>query len=178
MSDGQTIDEGAIALTSVIGEKKSLRRAEIVTKTDNEHFGAYLHNGGQIAALTVLDGADDATAKDVAMHVAAKNPEYLDRVKVPADELQQETDIATEETKNEGKPEKIGSRIVEGRVNKWLSEIRLVEEEAVKDPEETVAKYVAAKGGKVKGYGCYEVGEGIEKKQENAADEEMDQKKG
>ena len=178
MSDGQTIDEGAIALTSVIGEKISLRRFQIVTKTDNEHFGAYLHNGGQIAALTVLDGADDATAKDVAMHVAAINPEYLDRSKVPADELQHQTDIFTEETKNEGKPEKIVPRIVEGRVNKWLSEISLVDQEFVKDPDQTVAKYVAAKGGKVKGYVRYEVGEGIEKKQENFADEVMDQIKG
>ena len=97
---------------------------------------------------------------------------------MPADELQHQTDIFTEETKNEGKPEKIVPRIVEGRVNKWLSEISLVDQEFVKDPDQTVAKYVAAKGGKVKGYVRYEVGEGIEKKQENFADEVMDQIKG
>ena len=125
MSDGQTVDEGAIALTTVIGEKISLRRFQVVEKTDNEHFGKYLHNGGQIAALTVIEGADDDTAKDVAMHVAAINPEYLDRTKVPAEELKHQTDIFTEETKNEGKPEKIVPRIVEGRVNKWLGEISL-----------------------------------------------------
>ncbi|WP_279472707.1 translation elongation factor Ts [Lacticaseibacillus paracasei] len=178
MSDGQTVDEGAIALTTVIGEKISLRRFQVVEKTDNEHFGKYLHNGGQIAALTVIKGADDDTAKDVAMHVAAINPEYLDRTKVPAEELKHQTDIFTEETKNEGKPEKIVPRIVEGRVNKWLGEISLVDQEFVKDPDQTVAKYVAAKGGKVKGFVRYEVGEGIEKKQENFADEVMDQIKG
>ena len=178
MSDGQTVDEGAIALTTVIGEKISLRRFQVVEKTDNEHFGKYLHNGGLIAALTVIEGADDDTAKDVAMHVAAINPEYLDRTKVPAEELKHQTDIFTEETKNEGKPEKIVPRIVEGRVNKWLGEISLVDQEFVKDPDQTVAKYVAAKGGKVKGFVRYEVGEGIEKKQENFADEVMDQIKG
>lgn len=178
MSDGQTVDEGAIALTTVIGEKISLRRFQVVEKTDNEHFGKYLHNGGQIAALTVIEGSDDDTAKDVAMHVAAINPEYLDRTKVPAEELKHQTDIFTEETKNEGKPEKIVPRIVEGRVNKWLGEISLVDQEFVKDPDQTVAKYVAAKGGKVKGFVRYEVGEGIEKKQENFADEVMDQIKG
>ena len=136
MSDGQTVDEGAIALTTVIGEKISLRRFQVVEKTDNEHFGKYLHNGGQIAALTVIEGADDDTAKDVAMHVAAINPEYLDRTKVPAEELKHQTDIFTEETKNEGKPEKIVPRIVEGRVNKWLGEISLVDQEFVKDPDQ------------------------------------------
>lgn len=143
MSDGQTIDEGAIALTSVIGEKNCLRRFQIVTQTEHEHFGAYLHNGGTIAALTVLDGADDATAQDVELHVAAIHPEYLDRSKVPADELTQLTDIYSEETQNEGQPEKIVPRIVEGRVKQWLSEITLVELEFVKDPELTVAQYVA-----------------------------------
>lgn len=178
MSDGQTVDEGAIALTTVIGEKISLRRFQVVEKTDNEHFGKYLHNGGQIAALTVIEGADDDTAKDVAMHVAAINPEYLDRTKVPAEELKHQTDIFTEETKNEGKPEKIVPRIVKAVLTNGSAKFPLWTKNSVKDPDQTVAKYVAAKGGKVKGFVRYEVGEGIEKKQENFADEVMDQIKG
>lgn len=172
---GQSVDEATKALTAVIGEKISLRRFKVVDKDDGDNFGAYLHNGGQIAALVTLKGGDEETARDIAMHVAAINPKYLDRTQVPGDELQHQTDIFTKETKNEGKPEKIVPRIVEGRVNKWLSEISLVDQEYVKDPDQTVAKFAASKGGEVKNYVRFEVGEGIEKKSENFADEVMSQ---
>ncbi|WP_407891080.1 translation elongation factor Ts [Lacticaseibacillus sp. N501-2] len=175
--DGQTIDEAAKALTAVIGEKISLRRFEIAEKNDGDHFGAYLHNGGQIAALVTLEGGDEAAARDIAMHVAAINPQYLDRSQVPADELQHQTDLFTEETKGEGKPEKIIPRIVEGRVNKWLSEISLVDQEFVKDSDKTVAEFAKSKNATVKGFVRFEVGEGIEKKANDFAAEVAEQMK-
>ncbi|WP_390406731.1 translation elongation factor Ts [Lacticaseibacillus jixiensis] len=173
--DGQSIDNAAKALTAVIGEKISFRRFAIVEKNDGDHFGAYLHNGGQIAALVTLEGGTDEAARDIAMHVAAINPKYLDRTQVPADELQHETDIFTEETKAEGKPEKIVPRIVEGRVNKWLSEISLVDQEFVKDSDKTVAEYAKSVDASVKGFVRFEVGEGIEKKANDFVDEVMGQ---
>ncbi|MCI1894995.1 MAG: translation elongation factor Ts [Lactobacillus sp.] len=173
--DGQSLDDAAKALTAVIGEKIDLRRFTVVEKEDGDHFGAYLHNGGQIAALVTLAGGDDETARDIAMHVAAINPTYLDRSEVPADELKKQTDIFTKETLDEGKPEKIVPRIVEGRVNKWLSESSLVDQEYVKDPDQTVAQFAKSKGATVKGFVRYEVGEGIEKKQDNFVDEVMGQ---
>ncbi|WP_262316481.1 translation elongation factor Ts [Lacticaseibacillus parakribbianus] len=175
--DGVAIDAAAKALTAVIGEKISLRRFQLVEKTASENFGAYLHNGGQIAALVTVDGADEETARDIAMHVAAINPKYLDRTQVPAAELEHETAVFTEETKAEGKPEKIVPRIVEGRVNKWLSEISLVDQEFVKDSDKTVAEYAKSKNGTVKGFVRFEVGEGIEKKQDDFVDEVMGQVK-
>lgn len=162
--DGETIDQASKSLTAVIGEKISVRRFALSEKEDGDAFGAYLHNGGQIAVLVTLKGGDEATAKDVAMHIAAINPKYMTREQVPADELEHETAIFTEETKNEGKPEKIIPRIVEGRVNKWLSEISLVDQAFVKDSDKTVAEYLASKGAEIKGFERFEVGEGIEKK--------------
>ncbi|WP_461212847.1 translation elongation factor Ts [Lacticaseibacillus sp. GG6-2] len=173
--DGQSIDDAAKALTAVIGEKISFRRFSIVEKNDGDNFGAYLHNGGQIASLVTLEGGDEEAARDIAMHVAAINPKYLDRSEVPADELQHETDIFTEETKAEGKPEKIVPRIVEGRVNKWLSEISLVDQEFVKDSDKTVAEFAKSKNATVKGFVRFEVGEGIEKKANDFVDEVMGQ---
>lgn len=162
-------------LTAVIGEKISLRRFEIVKKTDDDHFGCYKHNGGAIVALVTLHGADDETARDIAMHVAAINPKYTTREDVPADVLAHETEVVTEETKNEGKPENIIPRIVEGRINKFLSEISLVDQEFVKDPDLTVGKFVEQKNGSVANFVRFEVGEGIEKKEDNFAEEVMSQ---
>ena len=175
MASGDTIDMAAKSLTAVIGENIKLRRFNIIKKGDDEEFGSYLHNGAQIAVVVTLKGADADTARDVAMHVAAINPKYLTRDDVPADELQHETDVFTEETKNEGKPEKIVPRIVEGRVNKWLSEISLVDQEFVKDSDKTVGEFVASKGASIKGFERFEVGEGIEKKANDFAEEVMGQ---
>lgn len=175
LDDGETIDESQKALTAVIGEKISFRRFSVVEKTDADVFGKYLHNGGQIAVLVTLEGADEDTARDVAMHVAAINPKYMTRDDVPADVLEHETAVFTEETKNEGKPEKIIPKIVEGRVNKFLSEISLVDQDFVKDSDQTVGQYVASKGGKLKGFVRFEVGEGIEKKANDFAEEVMSQ---
>lgn len=177
VNDKDTVKSAITELSAVIGEKIDLRRFEIVEKTDSQNFGSYLHNGGQIAALTVLEGADEATARDVSMHVAAINPQYMDRNEVPKSELDKQREIFTKETENEGKPAKIVPRIVDGRINKWLSEISLADQDFVKNPDQTVSKFVASKGGKLVKFVRYEVGEGIEKKQENFAEEVKEQMK-
>ena len=134
--------------TTVIGEKISLRRFEIVEKSDADAFGAYLHMGGRIGVLTVLEGSTDAdAAKDIAMHVAAINPKYVDRSEVSADELEHEKKVLTEQALNEGKPANIVEKMIAGRLNKFLAEISLNDQPFVKDPDTTVAKYAASKGG-------------------------------
>ena len=170
-----TLNDDLIATTQKTGEKVSLRRFTLVEKADGDSFGAYLHQGGRIAALVVLEGADETTAKDVAMHVAAVNPEFMTREDVPAERLEHEKKIFTEETLNEGKPEKIVGKIVEGRLNKFLAQITLADQAFVKDSDQTVAEYVASKGGKLKSLIRYEVGEGIEKKETNLAQEISEQ---
>lgn len=163
-TDKGTINDEIIEATQVIGEKITLRRFTLVEKTETQNFGSYLHMGGKIASLVLVEGADEDTAKDVAMHVAAINPKYVDRTEVPAEELAHEKEVLTQEALNEGKPEKIVEKMVEGRLNKFLAEISLTDQEFVKDPDQTVAKYVSSKGGKVVSFTRYEVGEGIEKK--------------
>ena len=172
-----TLNDDLISTTQKTGEKVSLRRFAFVNKEDGDNFGVYLHQGGRIAALVVLQGADEETAKDVAMHVAAVNPEFMTREEVPADRLAHEREVFKEETLNEGKPEKIVDKIVEGRLNKFLSQICLADQDFVKDPDVTVAEYVESKGGKLKSFIRYEVGEGIEKKQSDLAAEVKEQLK-
>lgn len=174
------LGEGTIAsaeteLTAVIGEKITLRRFTILTKKDNEVFGAYKHNNGAIIAVTILDGDNAEAAKNIAMHVAAINPEYLDKSQVPAEVLEHQTDVFTKETEKEGKLSKIIPKIVEGRMNKYLAEICLVDQPYVKDSDMTVAEYVKSVKSEVKNFVRYEVGEGIEKKQEDFAAEVREQ---
>lgn len=166
-----TLNDDIIEATQVIGEKISLRRFATLEKSENEHFGAYLHMSGKIAALVLLEGADEETAKDVAMHVAAINPKYVNRDEVPSDVLDHEREVLTKEAEGEGKPANIIEKMVEGRLNKFLAEVSLDDQEFVKDPDQTVAKYVASKGGKVKSFIRYEVGEGIEKQTVDFAEE-------
>lgn len=164
--------------TTVIGEKISLRRFEIVEKSDADAFGAYLHMGGRIGVLTVLEGSTDAdAAKDIAMHVAAINPKYVDRSEVSADELEHEKKVLTEQALNEGKPANIVEKMIAGRLNKFLAEISLNDQPFVKDPDTTVAKYADSNGGKVKLFHRYEVGEGLEKRVDNFVEEVMGQVK-
>lgn len=169
---GKTLEETIIEATTVIGEKISFRRFEIAEKEDNAVFGGYLHMGGRIAVLTTLDGTtDEQAAKDVAMHVAAINPRYVTKDQVSQDELDHEKKVLTEQALNEGKPENIVEKMVAGRMSKFLAEICLVDQPFVKDPDMTVEKFVASKGGKVSSFVRFEVGEGMEKRQENFADE-------
>lgn len=173
-----TIESDLIEATQVIGEKISFRRFEVVEKDDNAAFGGYLHMGGRIAVLTVLEGTTDETvARDVAMHVAAINPRYVNETQIPEEELEHEKTVLTEQALNEGKPAKIVEKMVEGRLKKFKAEIALVDQPFVKDPDMTVEKYVASKGATVKTFVRFEVGEGIEKREDNFVEEVMSQVK-
>ena len=168
----KTIEELILEGTTVIGEKLSLRRFEVLTKADGDAFGEYLHMGGRIGVLTVIEGSEDSVAaKDVAMHVAAINPRYVSREDVSEEDYKHEEKIQTEIALNEGKPANIVEKMIKGRMNKYLAEISLTEQAFVKNPDQTVAEFVASKGGKVKTFVRYEVGEGMEKRQDNFADE-------
>lgn len=168
----KTIEELILEGTTVIGEKLSLRRFEVLSKADGDAFGEYLHMGGRIGVLTVIEGSDDSVAaKDVAMHVAAINPRYVSREDVSEEDYKHEEKFQTEIALNEGKPANIVEKMIKGRMNKYLAEISLTEQAFVKNPDQTVAEFVASKGGKVKTFVRYEVGEGMEKRQDNFADE-------
>lgn len=168
----KTIEELILEGTTVIGEKLSLRRFEVLSKADGDAFGEYLHMGGRIGVLTVIEGSDDSVAaKDVAMHVAAINPRYVSREDVSEEDYKHEEKIQTEIALNEGKPANIVEKMIKGRMNKYLAEISLTEQAFVKNPDQTVAEFVASKGGKVKTFVRYEVGEGMEKRRDNFADE-------
>ena len=173
-----TVAETLIEANQVIGERINFRRFEVIEKTDADAFGGYLHMGGRIAVLAVLEGTnDEAVAKDVAMHVAAINPRYVDESQIPAAELEHEKNILTEQALNEGKPANIVEKMVEGRLKKFKAEIALVDQPFVKDPDMTVEKYVASKGATVKTFVRFEVGEGIEKREDNFVEEVMSQVK-
>lgn len=177
-TENGTIEKECLEATTVIGEKISFRRFELVEKTDNQAFGAYLHMGGRIAVLVTLDGTtDEEMAKAVAMHVAAINPRYVSSDQVSAEELEHEKSVLTEQALNEGKPANIVEKMVEGRMQKFLAEICLVDQPFVKDPDTTVAKYVATKDATVKSFTRFEVGEGMEKREENFAEEVANQMK-
>lgn len=177
MGEG-TIDSEIVSATTTIGEKISLRRFARFEKADNEVFGEYLHMGGRIGVLVHLDGdANEEVARNVAMHIAAINPLYVNRDQVPADKIEHETKVLTEQALNEGKPEKIVEKMIQGRLNKWLSEISLVDQPFVKDPDQSVGEYLKSHSASVKQFVRFEVGEGIEKRAENFADEVMSQVK-
>ena len=172
--DGVTVNEMLIEATSTIGEKITLRRLTVVEKADNEFFGSYLHMGGRIAALTVVEGKEEV-AKDAAMHAAAINPQYLTQSEVPAEVVTKEREILTQEALNEGKPANIVEKMVEGRIRKFLADVCMLEQPFVKDGDVTVAKYAANNGSTIKSFIRLEVGEGIEKVVSNFAEEVMSQ---
>ncbi|WP_187240418.1 translation elongation factor Ts [Secundilactobacillus malefermentans] len=170
-TDKGTIDDAIVETTQVMSEKVSLRRFQVVEKSDKDVFGSYLHNGGQIGALVILEGADQEVAKNVAMHVAAVNPEFVSRDDIPKQRLDHEREVLKKEALNEGKPENIVEKMVDGRLRKFLSEISLADQEFVMDSDQTVSQYVSSKGGSLKSFVRFEVGEGIEKKEQNFEDE-------
>ncbi|GGN49865.1 translation elongation factor Ts [Oceanobacillus indicireducens] len=174
--DGEKLETIINSAISTIGEKISLRRFTIFEKTDNDAFGSYLHMGGTIGVVTVLEGTtDEEVAKDVAMHVAAINPRYVNREDVAENEVNHEREVLKQQALNEGKPANIVEKMVEGRLGKFFEQIVLVEQVFVKDPDVKVKKYVADKGASVKTFVRYEVGEGMEKREENFAEEVMSQ---
>ncbi len=169
------LNDLVVAKTSKIGEKLSFRRFEKVTKTDDQAFGSYIHMGGKIAVLTVLNGASEEVARDVAMHAAAMRPTYVKKEDVPADELERERTVLKEQAMNEGKPAEIAEKMVAGRIQKYYKEICLEEQPFVKDGDVTVGKFVSNNGGTIDKMIRYEVGEGMEKREENFAEEVMKQ---
>ncbi len=169
------LNDLVVAKTSKIGEKLSFRRFEKVTKTDDQAFGSYIHMGGKIAVLTVLNGANEEVARDVAMHAAAMRPTYVKKEDVPADELERERTVLKEQAMNEGKPAEIAEKMVAGRIQKYYKEICLEEQPFVKDGDVTVGKFVSNNGGTIDQMIRYEVGEGMEKREENFAEEVMKQ---
>ena len=173
--NGETIESKIVNLTATIGEKISFRRHELITKGDDEVFGSYLHLGGRIASLVVLSNTTDAVAKDVAMHVAAMAPVCTTRNDVPTEMVEHETKVIKEQVMNEGKPADIAEKMVSGRLNKFYKEICLEEQAFIKDSNLNVGTYVKNNGGTIVKMIRYAVGEGIEKKEENFADEVMSQ---
>jgi len=171
LDNGTTLGERINEAIAKIGEKLSLRRFTVLEKADDETFGSYVHMGGRIAVLTQVTGQNEEAAKDIAMHVAAMNPRYIDRENVPQDEIDREKEVLKQQALNEGKPENIVEKMVQGRLNKFFEEICLVDQAYVKDPDLKVKKYLADKGATVKAFVRYEVGEGMEKRQENFAKE-------
>jgi len=175
--DGKKLEDVLVEATAKIGEKISLRRVQRFTKTDSASFGAYNHMGGKIVSLTIVDNVDEDVAKDVSMHVAALNPRYLHQDDISDDVIAHEKQILKAEALNEGKPEHIVEKMVIGRLNKYLKEICLVNQPFVKDPDVTVEQFVKNNGGKILSFVRLEVGEGIEKKQEDFAAEVASQLK-
>jgi len=170
--EGGTINDLIIAKTAKIGEKLSLRRFEVVEKTDSESFGSYLHMGGRIAVLIIVDNASEEVAKDVAMHSAAMKPVYVKSTNVPTDVLEKEKVIMRELLLNEGKQADKIEMILQGKVKKYYEEVCLEDQIFVKAADkETVGQFVANNGGTIVNMIRYQVGEGIEKKEENFAEE-------
>lgn len=175
---GDTVEHYINSVVAKIGEKISLRRFALVDKTDNDAFGAYLHMGGRIGVLALLEGTtDEQIAKDIAMHIAAVNPRYVSRDVVSEDEVAREREVLKTQALNEGKPENIVEKMVEGRLGKFFEEICLLEQNFVKDPDQKVKQYVSDKGASVKSFSRFEVGEGMEKREENFAEEVKSQMK-
>jgi elongation factor Ts len=169
---GETIDVRRRALIAKIGEKISIRRVTVLESTGR--LGSYVH-GTRIGVLIALEGGDEALARDLAMHVAAANPRYISSADVPAAELAKEREILTEQATHEGKSPEIAVKMVEGRLRKSLAEITLLGQPFVKDPDQSVEKLLKAAGAKVLRFERFEVGAGIEKKQEDFAAEVMAQ---
>ncbi len=170
--DGSTIESIIASKTATIGEKLSFRRFTKVTKTDDEVFGSYIHMGGKIAVLTILNGSNETVAKEVAMQSAAMRPTYVRSTDIPEEVLEKEKEIMRAELINEGKPADKVENILVGKVNKYYEEVCLENQIFVKaENKETVAKYVANNGGSIKDMIRYEVGEGMEKRVDNFAEE-------
>lgn len=169
--DGETINDIIINATATIGEKISLRRFEILTKNDDEQFVTYSHMGGRIGVVVVVKGDNEETSRQVAMHIAASNPQYLDETQIDPEVLKHEEEILRKEALNEGKPENIVDNMVKGRMQKFKKEICLLDQPFVIDPDLTVQKTLESNGLVITSFARYEVGEGIEKEEVDFAAE-------
>lgn len=176
-SEEGTLNDLIISKTAKIGEKLDLRRFEILEKSETESFGSYIHMGGRIAVLTLIEGTDSSVAKDVSMHSAAMKPQYVRRDQVPTDVIEHEKGILREQMINEGKAENMIDKIVEGKINKFFEEVCLENQKFVKDSDLTVLQFVSNNNSKIKEMIRYEVGEGIERKSCDFAAEVAEQLK-
>ena len=172
LADGRSVEQARTDLIAKIGENISVRR---IASVSSEGVLSHYTHGAKIGAVVALEGGDDELARDIAMHVAAINPTCIDESGVPAETLERERRIFSEQAAESGKPPEIVEKMVKGRVSKFLKEITLVGQPFVKDDKTTVGKLLDSKGAKVTSFVRFEVGEGIEKKQENFADEVMKQ---
>ena len=178
--NGKTVEALVVDVTATIGEKITLRRVEVLEKTDAEVFGSYVHMGGKISVIAKLSATDDTdVAKDMAMQVASMNPSYISRNHMPADFIEHERKIQTEIIKNDealaSKPEGVLKGILEGRLSKSLQDSSLVDQLFFKDQDKKVADVVKAAKTEVLAFVRYAVGEGIEKKADNFAEEVLNQ---
>jgi len=173
LPSGESVDERRRALVAKIGEKISVRRLARLAAADGP-LGAYRH-GTRIGVLVALKGGDDTLAHDLAMHIAASNPRYISSADVPAAEVAKEREILTEQAQKEGKSPEIAAKMVEGRLRKSLGEITLLGQPFVKDPDQTIEKLLKSAGAGVVSFQRFEVGSGIEKKQEDFVAEVMAQ---
>jgi len=172
LGDGRTVEAARTELVAKVGENISLRRFARLQAVD--HLGSYTH-GARIAAIVSLQGGNAEIAREIAMHIAATNPVCIDEQGVPAETLERERRIFSEQAAESGKPPEIVEKMVTGRVAKFLREVTLLGQPFVKDPDVTVAKLLKDADASVTGFVRYEVGEGIEKKEENFAEEVMKQ---
>lgn len=168
--DGKAVKDIVTEAVAKIGENISVRRFERYESAEGKVY-SYIHGGGKIGVLVDIKGGDDELGKDVAMQVAAANPAYLERSEVPASELEHEKAVLAEQARNEGKPEAIIEKMVVGRINKYYKEVCLVDQEFIKDGDITISKLLKSKGAEVARFARFQLGEGIEKKQENFAEE-------
>ena len=175
VSNGKKLSDIISEKVATIGEKLSFRRFEVLEKEDSQIFGTYSHMGGKIVTLVVLEGNDVELAKDIAMQAAAMRPVDLNRDEVPAERIEKERAVLTEQAENEGLDQNKLPMIVNGRLNKFFEEICLVDQGFIKENKMKVSKYVESKNSNIIKFVRYEVGEGIEKKEENFADEVMKQ---
>ena len=174
--NGETIESLTIALTAKIGEKISVRRFSVLEKNDDEVFGSYIHMGGRIASLVKITGSDTNVAKEVAMHAAAMRPLYVNENEVPTDVLDKEKEIMRQELLNEGKPADRIDNILVGKVRKYYEEVCLENQIYVKaENKETVGKFLENNNSKLISMVRFEVGEGMEKRNDNFAEEVMNQ---
>lgn len=173
--DGKDLGTVIAEASGKIGEKLSLRRFAVMLKEDSQVFGAYSHMGGKMTALVLLSNANEEVARDVAMHVAASAPQYIDRTAIPQEELDRELNVLKSQAMEENaksakpKPEQIIEKMVQGRLNKNLKEICLVDQEFIKNPDQSVQQFIG--NGKVESFVRFQVGEGMAKREENFAEE-------
>ncbi len=173
LDNGDSLEKAREDIIAKVGENIAIRRVQTIT-TDNGVIGAYKH-GERIAVVTVLKGGDEALAKDIAMHIAASKPECITEAELSTDLLEREKAIFVEQAKESGKPDHIIEKIVAGRMKKFINEVTLYGQSFVKDPDTKIGKLAQSHNAQVKSFVRFEVGEGIEKKEENFADEVMAQ---